>query len=410
MERSPGVRRGAILPLLALMMVGLIGLLVLSIDGGSLQRQKRIGQTAADAGALAGAIELLRNRSDSVVASAKSETSRNGFTDLVQGDTVRVTYPAAGGTFAGSHYINVTVQHAAPTFFAGIFGLGTVTIRSRSTAGLVLSEYCFIVLDPTGSSALLMENTARLTGSQCSIAVNSTSATAATSTDQNLVSASAIGVVGGVSGTTFSPTPELGIPPVADPVAWMPTPTVPNTCDHISLVVSTAMTLSPGTYCGGLKVLNGQATLLPGLYILRGGGLEVKSAGSTLTSTGTGVSFYNTSLPGVASYGPILMQANVTVNISANTDPNSALPGVLFYSDPAAPNLLNVFKAGSGSTMNGTMYFPTQSVEFSSGSTSVINGAFVAFRVDIKNNTNLTFTGYNGGSGYDALRRPAIVE
>ena len=176
------------------------------------------------------------------------------------------------------------------------------------------------------------------------------------------------------------------------------------------MVVAAAMTLSPGTYCGGLQVLNGQATLLPGLYILRGGGLEVRSAGSTLTSTGTGVSFYNTSLPTGGGYGPILLQANVTVNISANTDPNSALPGILFYSDPAAPDMTNVFKAGSSTVMNGTMYFPTQSVEFSSGSTSVINGSLVAYRVDIKNSTNLTFTGYNGGAGFDALRRPAIVE
>jgi hypothetical protein len=410
MKRSRGNRRGAILVLVSVSMVALIGLLVLSIDGGGLQHQKRIVQTAADAGALAAAIELLRNRSDSIVASAKSETSRNGFTDLVGGDTVSVTYPATGGSFNGSHFVNVTVQHAAPTLFAGIFGLGTVTIRGRATAGLVLSEYCFVVLDPTGSSSLLMENTGRLTGTQCGIAVNSTSATAASATANTLVRASAIGVVGGVSGNTFSPAPELGITPVADPVAWMPTPTVPNTCDHTSLLVSSAMTLSPGTYCGGLKVLNGQATLLPGLYILRGGGLEVQAAGSTFTSTGTGVSFYNTAAPGGGCYGPILMQANVTVNISANTDPNSAMPGILFFSDPAAPNLLNVFKAGSASTMNGTMYFPTQSVEFSSGSTSVINGALVAFRVDIKNSTDLTFTGYNGGSGYDALRRPAIVE
>lgn len=410
MKRSPLDRRGAILVLLAVSMVVLIGLLVLSIDGGMLQQQKRLAQTAADAGALAAAIEVHRNRPDSVVASAKSETSRNGFTHLVGGDSVTVTYPASGGTFAGSYYANVTVQRHTPTFFAGIFGQGTVTIRARSTAGLVLSEYCFIVLDPTGSAALNMENTARLSGTQCGIAVNSNSATAATATANTLVSASAIGVVGGVSGNTFSPAPELGISPVSDPVAWMPTPTVPNTCDHVALVVASAMTLSPGTYCLGLKVLNGQATLLPGLYILRGGGLEVKSAGSTFTSTGSGVSFYNTSAPGGGGYGPILMQANVTVNISANTDPNSALPGVLFYSDAAAPNLTNVFKAGSASVMNGTMYFPTQSVEFSSGSTSVINGALVAFRVDLKNSTNLTFTGYNGGSAFDALRRPAIVE
>jgi len=174
--------------------------------------------------------------------------------------------------------------------------------------------------------------------------------------------------------------------------------------------VSSAMTLDPGTYCYGLKVLNGQATLNPGLYILRGGGLEVKSAGSTLTSLGTGVSFYNTSSPIGGLWGAILMQANVTVNISANTDPLSALPGILFFADRTAPNLTNVFKAGSSSTMNGTMYFPSQTVEFGSGSASVTNGAVVAYRVKVENNTSLTFTGYNPNPALFTLRRPAIVD
>ncbi|HYN83047.1 MAG TPA: pilus assembly protein TadG-related protein [Gemmatimonadaceae bacterium] len=406
----PGNRRGAILIIMGVSMVAVMGLLVLSIDGGTLQEQKRLAQTAADAGALAGAVEILRNRRDSVVASAKSETARNGFADLVGADTITVTYPARGGTFVGSRFVGVEVQRTVPTYFAGIFGWGFVTVRSRAVAGIVLAEYCFIVLDPAGNSALSVDNTSRLTGSECGVAVNSTASNAADVSDQGHIIASTIGVTGGVSGTNFSPTPDLGMPPVADPLAWVPMPPVPNTCDYTSLEVTSAMTLNPGTYCYGLKVFNGQAMLNPGLYILRGGGLEVKSAGSTLTSLGTGVSFFNTVSPLGGDYGPILMQANVTVNISANTDPASALPGILFYSDPAAPNLTNVFKAGSTSTMDGTMYFPSQTIEFNSGSGSVTNGAVVAFRAALRNNTDLTFTGYNPVPDLFALKRAAIVE
>jgi Flp pilus assembly protein TadG len=57
-----GNRRGAILLLMGVSMVALMSLLVLCIDGGTLQEQKRRAQTAADAGALAGAVEILRNR------------------------------------------------------------------------------------------------------------------------------------------------------------------------------------------------------------------------------------------------------------------------------------------------------------------------------------------------------------
>src|SRR5687767_7757334 len=88
-----GSRRGAILIVVAMSMLGLMGVLVLCIDGGTLQHQKRMAQTAADAGALAGAVEILRNRPDSAVASAKSESARNGFPDRVGGNVVTVTYP-----------------------------------------------------------------------------------------------------------------------------------------------------------------------------------------------------------------------------------------------------------------------------------------------------------------------------
>jgi hypothetical protein len=391
-------------------MVALMSLLVLCIDGGTLQEQKRRAQTAADAGALAGAVEILRNRTDSVSASAKSETASNGVTDHVGADLITVTYPASGGTFAGANFVNVEVQRIVPTYFAGIFGWGFVTVRSRATAGIVLGEYCFIVLDPTGGAALTVENTARLTGTDCGIAVNSTASNAADVSGGGQITATTIGVTGGVAGVNYSPAPDLGMPPVADPLLWMPAPPVPNTCDYTALTVSTAMTLNPGTYCFGLKVLNGQATLNPGLYILRGGGLEVKSAGSTLTSLGTGVSCYNTESPLGGLWGPILMQANVTVNISANTDPTSALPGILFFSDRGAPNLTNVFKAGSSSTMQGTMYFPSQTVDFNSGASSVTNGAVVAFRATVQNNTSLDFTGYNPVPALFAIRRPAIVD
>jgi hypothetical protein len=397
--------------IMGISMVAVMGLLVLCIDGGTLQEQKRLAQTAADAGALAGAVEILRNRRDSVVASAQSETARNGFRDRVGADTITVTYPARGGTFVGHRFVSVEVQRTVPTYFAGIFGWAFVTIRSRAVAGIVLAEYCFIVLDPSGATALNVDNTARLTGRDCGVAVNSTASNAAAVSGQGHIVASTIGVTGGVTGgPNFSPAPDLGMPPVADPIAWMPAPPVPNTCDHTGLVVSSAVTLNPGTYCDGLKVLNGQATLNPGLYILRGGGLEVKSAGSTLTSLGTGVSFYNTESPLGGGWGAILMQANVTVNISADTDPTSALPGILFFSDRAAPNLTNVFKAGSSSTMNGTMYFPSQTIDFNSGSASVTNGAVVAFRATVQNNTDLTFTGYNPVPDLFALKRAAIVD
>ena len=52
-------RRGAVIPLVAVLMVVLLGLAALSVDGGNLYVERRNTQVAADASADAAAIELL---------------------------------------------------------------------------------------------------------------------------------------------------------------------------------------------------------------------------------------------------------------------------------------------------------------------------------------------------------------
>ena len=48
--RPESYRRGAILPLVAMSIVGLMGLMALAVEAGSLHRERRTAQTAADAG------------------------------------------------------------------------------------------------------------------------------------------------------------------------------------------------------------------------------------------------------------------------------------------------------------------------------------------------------------------------
>ena len=412
-------RRGAILALVGVSMVALIGVLVLAIDVGDLQRNRRMAQTAADAAALAGAIEIFRLRPDSIQTSAIGEAKRNGFEHGVAGDSVTVTWPATSGNFTGNKYVNVVVRRRVPTTFASFFGQAATVIRARATAGVTLAEYCFIVLDPTSDNALKLDNSSHLTGSGCGVEVNSTSGTGANASGTQVqVTAPFIAVAGpSVGGADkFSPAPEYNVPPTPDPMSQLTMPAVPNTCDYGSLTSRTTysgtVTLNPGTYCGGIDV-NGNLTLNEGLYILRGGGLSAVGGGGSLQSVGTGVTFLNTAPPAGASYGwgPINIQSgSVTINLYANTDPASALPGVLFYTDPAAPYMVNLFKANSVSRMDGTMYFPTGLVKFESGATFTINGALVAYRVQLSQSVNLTFTGYGGGSEFQAMRRATVVE
>jgi hypothetical protein len=157
-------------------------------------------------------------------------------------------------------------------------------------------------------------------------------------------------------------------------------------------------------------------SLNQGVYILLGGGLEVKNNGTTLTSLGTGVTFVNT-WDASHAYKRINIQSGTVVTLSANTDAGNSLAGVLIYQDKTVTGSAglfagnaNQFQSGAGSVLNGSIYFPTQDVEFHSGSSTAINGGVVARRIWVHNNTVVDLTGTGGGSGYFALKRGSIVE
>src|SRR5205085_5640416 len=99
----PGAkRRGAILPFFAVCMIAMLALLMLVIDSGALQRRRRMAQAAADAGALAAANEIFRNRpATEIEPSAKRETARNGFTDGANSVVVTVAYPTTSANASG---------------------------------------------------------------------------------------------------------------------------------------------------------------------------------------------------------------------------------------------------------------------------------------------------------------------
>jgi uncharacterized membrane protein len=97
-------KTGAVLPMVAITMIAFMGALAIAIDGGSIQRQRRLAQNAADAGALAGAWEIYRNHNtdSAVFANALQETARNGFTNGVDGVVVTVSRPTSPDHFTGS--------------------------------------------------------------------------------------------------------------------------------------------------------------------------------------------------------------------------------------------------------------------------------------------------------------------
>ena len=97
-----------------------LGVAALAIDVGMLYRERRIVQTAADAGALAAAVG--ESKGTNITTSADAAATQNGLnivsaTPTAGQATVTAVDGIAGKT--GTAYVQVTVTNYTPTFFMG---------------------------------------------------------------------------------------------------------------------------------------------------------------------------------------------------------------------------------------------------------------------------------------------------
>ena len=129
-------RRGKVLVLVALTLTVLLGMVGLTVDSGLLQTGRRQVQNAADAGALAAAMELFRgNTLDGAAALAASLIqSNNGLTDPAV--TVTVQTPQGGAYLGNPNYVEVIVSAPQRAYLGPLIGgSATQTIVARAVAG-----------------------------------------------------------------------------------------------------------------------------------------------------------------------------------------------------------------------------------------------------------------------------------
>lgn len=146
---------GQSLVLVAVVMVMLIGILGFGIDFGYYRFLRRQLQTAADAAALAGAMDITYG---DYSTAAKAASAENGFTNGTGGVTVTVSNPPTSGAFTGASYKNfvqvtVTDTHV-PTFFSQILGASAPTLFATAVAEGGLN--CIYGLDTAGGALSLV--------------------------------------------------------------------------------------------------------------------------------------------------------------------------------------------------------------------------------------------------------------
>ncbi len=308
-------------------------------------------QAAADAAAHAGAIEKRSGSSEDEIADvAIMAAEENGF--LIASGSAEVNAPPLSGPSAGGQAVEVILTSEAERFFTQFFSDGDVDLTARAVATYrTASNACILALDPTASRAAEFAGNTSVTLNGCSVMANSRAADAVNLRGSATLSVNCVISGGGAelgTGTTMTEcrSPILNAPPVADPYAYIPEPSATGSCLN-----GNGSTLSPGRYCGGLR-LSGTVTLQPGVYYISGGDFRVNANANI---TGHGVTIY---LDGSSA---VNINGNATLNLSAPTTGDTA--GILFFGDRNGSGS-STLNGTAASSMTGAVYMPRQAVSY----------------------------------------------
>jgi hypothetical protein len=385
----------------------------LAVDAGMWYATKRSAQSAADAAALTGALEEARGSTSTTVETmAKADAERNGFS-ATTGATVTINNPPTSGPSAGvSGAVEAIVEQPVPSFLSSVLYGEQVTVAARAVARSFMAESCVYVMNPTQDSALHVPGTAQV-DMDCGAQVNSVSPTAVDQDGTACMTASQIATAGAADGDCLDPQPDEGTPQADDPFSHLSAPAAAaGGCDYTTLVeVTSATTLMPGNYCGGL-VIEADVDFDPGGYVIGGEGLQIQ--GNSVV-TGEEVSFYfpDTTTgydpPGPTPPRALYIAGTTEIDLSAPT--SGEYNSILFYLDQNIdPNLELWLQGGTDMELEGVIYASQNHMRFAGGSGGIDGWTVLA--VD-----TLEFTGNSSISGSNppgnlplALLRPTLVE
>lgn len=408
--------RGQALILIAIALGGLLLGIGLALDTGQLFVARRAAQTAADAGAWAGAAVLYAGGSAAQArTAATTDATLNGYTD---GGFITLTTasPPTSGTFSGDPgYIEVTITEQVLTRF--LFGAsgGRTPITVRAVAGLARSGsgQALIVTRPSGNTTFQLSSGTRFTITGGGTNTNTTSANAIQIAGGGaFLTATFHRFTGGVQAADaarMSPAPTTGVAAAADPFVSLAGPTTTGVPTYAGQNITNAtVTLSPGIYTGLVTVGNlGIARLNAGKYIFRAG-LTTTGTGSLILAGAGGVLLYNANAnyPAVGgACGSLSLAGSGTMTISAGATGSYA--GMLVFQDRSCAGAVGI-TVRTGTSLSGTLYVPAATLTITAANNVTIASQIVAYELGIAGGNLLTmsFT----PAAVAGTRVPSLVE
>jgi hypothetical protein len=431
--------------------------------------ERRDQQDAADAAALAGARYVLTDETKAR-NTARQIAQANGFDDADPNEVVNIYIPPIHGRYATlPGFIEVQIEATRPSVFAGVIGKNSWPVGSFAVATNsqnLTFPFSMLALNKTACKAIAVsgggtveawENiqsnsngsdcpgdpigfsrtggatievhapdaTCRVVGEfkdqgsgppiQCTIAENSF---ALPDPLRNLAApakpalAPAMQFVG--PGTAPSAPPKY-CPGRTD--SFKPNEASPGLCalgSPSSTYSGLAWVLYPGLYPGGLKVdADTVAYLMPGIYWIGGGGVDVGGDASIVTigietdakpdvttapcATATttaalcgGVMIYNSKLPGAAEGPFILNGSGAVMKLAAldlpTTNPDSVYNDLVIFQDRTVTSAVTLNGSASSTIVEGIIYVPAGQIKLNGNHGTLIVDQIIADTFDINGN------------------------
>lgn len=386
--------RGSVAVQVAILAVVLLGMVSLGVEITGVLLHHRQMQSAADAGAMAGAGALAAGNSGAVTDEARGVVAADGFVTGVDNAVVTVNNPPVDGAWAGdASAVQVVIEHPRELILLRLFRSGTVPMTVQAVALTQnAGRFCILALKSTASGALSISNNAILTNLDCGVAVNSSSASALIMSNNTEIRGPVL-VHGGASlgnhALLSNPSVTLNGDATSDPYADVVQQT-PPACTAQSGSGTGTKYLTPGHFCSGWNFGNNATiNLAAGTYyvdsrLIFGNGVTINGMGG-VTIIVNGTYAINTG-------------NNAIINLTA---PSSGTYAGLAIMGPrnSTSSVVQNFRNNLQLNVTGAIYFPSQTVTFSNNGRTVSTICTQVIAQIVRAQNNLEFDNNCDGTG-----------
>lgn len=400
--KSPSERGQAII-LIALSIVGLLGLVALAVDGGNAYSERRRAQNAADTTVLDAALAKLRGQNLYTEGLARAASNKYVDSDATAASTtsdvnVEIYNPPISGPYSGNaEYIQTFITATIPTYFGRVVGIPTITNRveavARAKPPIITPPFngnAIVGLAPEECKAVVYQGNAATTVTGGGIFVNSECPSAAFFNNASAAQLTAP-CLQSVGGITYNPGAinipsgciNSGVPPIQTPVYPNPTCSGPASKD--------SNVLSPGNVAGNFPPA-GVTHLNPGVYCV-GGNFRMNA---TEVLIGTGVV--------IRVEGDVRINGGAHLELSAPT--SGPFTGLLLFLPEGNTNEV-VINGDSSSTFSGSIMAPSSPISIEGTGALGLNGQVVGWTVNLSGTSSCSIN-YNAGTGYNPPEQPAV--